>query len=660
VWGVADVDFESDAEPVSPGDVKADRSALMLAGILNTSSEAIIVTDEALRVQLMSAGATAIFGYTPEELLGEPVARLMPARFRAVHDDKVRAFAAGGAQSIRMGERAQIFGMRKSGEEFPAEASISQLVTAEGPIFTVILRDISKRKADEERIARSERRLSIAIENAGLHVYEVDYQKGVLLKEGAEDTFFDQPVTYEDLAADIWVGTHPDDRAAAKAAWSKHLRTGEPYRAEIRMRRADGKSVWAFSTAELVEDENGVPLRLVGALQDITSRKEGEAAIAAAMTRADAANLAKSRFLATMSHEIRTPLNGVLGMAQVMGGGELAPVQRERLNVIRQSGEALLVILNDILDLAKIEAGKLELESVDFDLAELASGAQATFGPLADAKGVGFVLDVERAAGLYRGDPTRLRQILNNLLSNALKFTEAGEIAMTAAWNAPLLEFTVRDTGIGMTPEAVSRLFTSFVQADASTTRRFGGTGLGLAICRELTDLMGGAIEVKSEVGTGSVFSVRLPIPRISDAVARDAEPAPGDAAGFAPDVRVLVAEDNAINQLVIRTMLEQIGLSAIVVVENGRRAVEAWRAEPFDIILMDVQMPEMDGCAGTGIIRREEAQTGRIRTPIVALTANAMAHQVEEYLATGMDSCVTKPIEVAALFEAILSAAET
>jgi signal transduction histidine kinase/ActR/RegA family two-component response regulator len=374
-----------------------------------------------------------------------------------------------------------------------------------------------------------------------------------------------------------------------------------------------------------------------------------------AKEEAEAANVAKSAFLATMSHEIRTPLNGVLGMAQVMGGDQLSALQRERLDVIRKSGEALLAILNDILDLSKIESGKLDLEDVDFDLDAVMRGALSTFTQLANSKGLSLSFVADGAKGIYRGDATRLRQILYNLFSNALKFTESGGIKVVVANEPPGLALSVQDTGIGMPPEVTGKLFEKFVQADASTTRRFGGSGLGLAICRELAELMGGSIDVESQVGVGSKFTVRLAMPRVGDSADALAPTSDEPAAEVASpvDLRVLAAEDNPVNQLVLKTLLHQAGINPVIV-ENGALAVEAWRQANFDIILMDVQMPEMDGPTAARVIRQAELDTGRARTPIIALTANVMPHQVALYREVGMDGHVAKPIEIGMLFAAI------
>ena len=370
---------------------------------------------------------------------------------------------------------------------------------------------------------------------------------------------------------------------------------------------------------------------------------------------AESATQAKSSFLATMSHEIRTPLNGVLGMVQAMAFDELDELQRERLDVIRQSGEALLAILNDILDISKIEAGKLDLETVEFDLAQLFVGAHSAFTALANKKGVSFALTTaRRARGVYLGDPTRVRQILYNLISNALKFTEAGEVRVAADYRAGRLLLSVTDTGVGVEAGRLSSLFDKFVQADVSTTRQYGGTGLGLSICRELAELMGGTIAAESTPGHGACFRVSIPLVRVAEAqrqphaMIRDVHKA------AAPlSLKVLAAEDNSVNQLVLKTLLHQIGVD-LTVVDDGEQAVAAWEREPWDVILMDVQMPRLDGPGAVRLIRQREAVTGRPRTPIIALTANVMTHQVNQYLADGMDGCVAKPIQVSALLEAL------
>jgi two-component system, sensor histidine kinase len=377
---------------------------------------------------------------------------------------------------------------------------------------------------------------------------------------------------------------------------------------------------------------------------------------------AQAANVLKSQFLANMSHEIRTPLNGVLAMAQIIALGELTPQQRERVEVIRRSGEDLLNVLNDVLDISKIEAGKMELEIGEVDAEVLGGNVEATFAPLAETKrNLRFKVDVRPAArGPRRGDPVRIGQILNNLVSNAIKFTSEGHVAVTIDGlgqdGRDGLRLVVADTGPGIVADKMPLLFQKFSQADGSNTRRYGGTGLGLAICRELAQLMRGKIEVESTEGEGSIFTVTLPAPRLASAAAGD-DPTQG-VSDFddARPLRVLAAEDIPTNQLVLKTIMQSFGVE-ITMVDNGRQAVEAWLSAPFDLVLMDIQMPEMDGIAATRAIRAAEAEAGRSPTPIIAVSANAMAHQVKEYLAAGMDGHVAKPIELAKLHAAIETA---
>jgi signal transduction histidine kinase/ActR/RegA family two-component response regulator len=380
----------------------------------------------------------------------------------------------------------------------------------------------------------------------------------------------------------------------------------------------------------------------------------------AARIAAETANAAKSEFLANMSHEIRTPLNGVLAMAQLMAKGDLHAPQREKLDVIRASGQDLLHVINDILDFSKIEAGKLELEVITFDTEQVLEGALAGFAAVAERKLIALQLEVSPTArGLRQGDPSRVRQILNNFVSNALKFTPEGGRVLIGIEGEGVeghagLTLSVKDSGVGIPPEKMASLFQKFTQVDASTTRRFGGTGLGLAICRELAVLMGGRVWADSEEGRGSTFYAALPLGYIGEAAASTS----GDFEHFseAPplsSVRVLAAEDNPTNRTVLATIMDVFGFE-LTLTGDGEEAIAAWELQDFDLILMDVQMPVMDGVTATEAIRAAEARSGRPRTPIIALSANAFSHQVQEYRRAGMDAHVAKPIELAALQAAI------
>jgi CheY-like chemotaxis protein len=312
-------------------------------------------------------------------------------------------------------------------------------------------------------------------------------------------------------------------------------------------------------------------------------------------------------------------------------------------------------VLNDVLDLSKIEAGRLEIVATTFRPEDLVKRVTATFEGLAAAKDLALTAQIApEARGAWTGDALRIRQVLSNLVSNAVKFTDAGEVTLSvAAQDGGGLVFSVRDTGIGLDPQTIPKLFDKFSQADASTTRRYGGTGLGLAIVQALVEMMGGAIEVTSEPGQGATFTVTLPLGR---AAAAAPETAAEGAAAPSQALRVLAAEDNPINQYVLRALMEPLE-AELTLVTNGRDAVEAFERGAFDVILMDVQMPEMNGLDATRAIRRLEAEAERPPTPILALTANVMSHQLETYVAAGMDGHIPKPLDVAVLYAALEAA---
>jgi signal transduction histidine kinase/CheY-like chemotaxis protein len=378
---------------------------------------------------------------------------------------------------------------------------------------------------------------------------------------------------------------------------------------------------------------------------------------------AQTASRVKTEFLETMSHEIRTPLNGVLGMAQAMERDTLSAKQRTRLGMIHESGATLLDVINAVLDISRIEAGKMEIVRAPFDLDALADTLRQLYGGLAHDKGLDFTLEVAPGAGGWRdGDGARLRQVLSNLISNAIKFTDAGQVTVRIGGDAATLACAVTDTGMGVPETRRAQIFEKFVQVDGSSTRRTGGSGLGLAICRELVTLMGGQIGFDSPSGGGACFTFEAPCLALGAPVQPSPVAAIDDASPMVGELKMLVVDDNATNRTVLEAMLGHLGV-ACGVARDGHEAVAMWESGPWDAILMDIHMPGMDGLEAGRVIRAREAAEGRIRTPILAVTASVLTHETERYLAAGMDGFVAKPIAarrlVAALDAALTGSSE-
>jgi PAS domain S-box-containing protein len=779
--------------------------------ILDMAADGILTVDESGAVRSFNTAAERIFGRPVSDVLGQHISLLIPALSAGLFLPNPSRWGA-----VAQTGRREIEGRRADGTSFPLEISVSVGDIALCRTFTAIIRDLTAAKRAEDALNHERNLLHCLMENIPDRIYFKDTESRFVRINRALAAQFGLSDAAEAIGKTDFDFFTTEHAAPAFRDEQEVMRSGRGIIGiEEKETWADGRTGWASTTKLPLRDKDGQIVGTFGVSRDITARKLAEVELQKAKDAAEAANRAKSEFLANMSHEIRTPMNGILGMTELALGTQLTSEQREYLQMVKSSAEALLTILNDILDFSKIEARKLILDPVPFNLRDIVGDTVRALAFRAQQKSVELACHISRDVPEYViGDPGRLRQVIVNLVGNSIKFTTQGEVVVTVSSAAcgfaqdmrestakpqaavGNLCFTVRDTGIGISPEKLASIFVPFEQADRSTTRRYGGTGLGLAISSQLVGLMGGSIQVSSTVGKGSMFAftVRLEVPErppVEDAIrfppgrreslqamrvlavddhainrriiedvlsgwqmrpticctadeafnealraakageayplmlldahmpdvdgfmlARRIQQAPElssmalimlTSAGRAEDVGmcrqleidayllkpikqsdllatllttldasrrqrqpaqavraespgrsllVLLAEDNVINQKVGVRLLEKCGHS-VRVVSNGREALEALAREPFDLVLMDVQMPEMDGLEATAAIRKQEESSGT-HLPILAMTAHAMKGDRELCLTAGMDGYVAKPIQPRELYDAI------
>jgi PAS domain S-box-containing protein len=770
----------------------------LLERLLAFADDAVVVADTDLRVVLFNEGAERVFGYPVDQVLGHPLSQLLPEAARPAHEEHMRGFARSPKAARRMGERRDIFGRRSDGDLFDAEASISHIELAGETYFAAIVRDVSEQRRAERALASSEARFRGLAEAAPVGIFQADADGRCLYVNDRWCEISGMP--FQEALGDGWHrALHPADRARVQVAWAEAVAHNLPFTLHYRFLRADRRETWVMGNAVASHNPDGSVNGHIGTVTDVTESHRQSQALAAAKAEAEAAVSAKALFLANMSHETRTPLNAVIGVTTLLLDTPLSADQRDLVQTIRAGGESLLEIINDILDYSKAEAGKLEIEQQAFGLRQCVEDSLDLVAARALDKGLNLAYLIEDGTPeVLVGDPTRVRQILVNLLSNAVKFTHQGEVFVSIDSEAMpggqmhRIHITVQDTGIGIAPEHLPRLFQSFTQVDASTTRQYGGTGLGLAISKRLAELMGGTVTADSESGRGSRFHVTFQtmaapsepavfmqstdpalagqrvlivddnltnrriltrlalrwgmvpstlasalealdrvlhgesfdvavlssnvavgsrielaeamrrrcgtvgppivlltplgqqhpqrneggpeaaacltrpikpsrlyatlLAALSDSHAASPPPSPVSQEPAEPSaLRVLVADDNRVNQRVVTEMLKRLGYRADVVA-NGLQAIEAVERQRYDLVLMDVQMPEMDGLQAARWITQRRGPDQRPR--VVGMTANAMARDREACLAAGMDDQLVKPIDLASLAALLAGAA--
>jgi PAS domain S-box-containing protein len=589
-----------------------------------------------------------LVGFEASELVGRGPPRLYrhPDGDAMLHNARTRVLGDRNAPA-----HFELLLRHRDGHAINVVCYVSPLMTGEEMTgWLTVYYDITERKRVERTLHESEARFRSAFHESasGMSLVAPSGRWVMVNRTVCEITGYSEPellaMTFQDI-------TYPPD-LNKDLDYAHKLLAGEiqTYRIDKRYIHKTGRLVWIDLTVSLVRDEQNQPLYFCSQFQDITARKETAAQLLAAKEAAEAANQAKSAFLANMSHEIRTPLNAIAGFAEALEGGDLAASERhEFAQTIRRNSDHLLGILSDILDVSKIEAGKMSIESLPVHPREVIEDVCAMLRGKADAKGLELRCDIAAAVpARLVTDPTRLRQILLNLIGNAIKFTDSGSISLRATLeNEQTLQIDVIDTGHGIPQPMQAEIFEPFTQVDVSHSRKFGGTGLGLAISRRLAVLLGGDIRLQSSSERGSVFSLRLP----------NRSPVEGQstAAANVPSAirpgRVLVVEDSHDSQRLLQFLLQRLKFD-VTLAENGERAITAVgnaaaQGKPFELIIMDMQMPVLDGYTATPMLRR-----GGCNVPIVALTANAMPQDRRHCLDVGCDDFLTKPVQAAALHE--------
>jgi PAS domain S-box-containing protein len=597
-----------------------------------------------------SAEAEQLFGWSSAEAIGMRAHRLVPERNRARADEVVARFLAS---ADRRAQRVEVTALHRDGHEFHVEFTSTIVQRESGPCITTTVRAITADERAERAFRQTERYRAILNQlEDGCAV--IDLRGNYLFVNDAFCRLFG--FTKEHILGRNFKDTqNPARHARTFEVFNNVYRTGEPVTAyEYQVAPSN---LFVEQSITLERDADGRAIGFLSVYRDCTARKLAEADLAHARDAAEAANRAKSEFLANMSHEIRTPMNGIIGMTTLAMDSELTPQQADCLATIRSQADLLLAIVNDILDFSKIESRHIDLESLTFALDQAVKDVVKPLAVKAAQKGLTLSSGIATDAPAHLvGDPVRFKQILTNLIANAVKFTERGSVGVEVTIDErqadrATLHVRVADTGIGIPADKLATIFEPFRQVDGSMSRRFGGTGLGLAIASTLAGLMGGRIWVESAHGAGTTFHFVAPFPVGRAGAGFDA----GEAAprARAPHVsRVLVAEDNVVNQRVAAGLLTRRG-HEVTVVSNGREALDALQHATFDLVLMDVQMPDMDGFEATAAIRAWERESGR-HVRIVAMTAHALAEDRDRCLAAGMDGYLSKPISHLALFDIV------
>jgi len=613
-------------------------------GIITINSKGIILT--------INKAVSSLLGWTAEELIGNNVSMIVPAPDQAHHDSYITNYLTSrNPKIIGMGREVEV--LTKNGEKIPIRLGIGHVELNQQHQFVAFISDLRERKAMESQLQQNEAQIRSLLMNIPGITYRcldtpgwpnlfINDEVENILGYPAEDFLLPAP---KRSVADF---VHPDD---LQKITEIDLHHPEGYQLEFRIIDRYNKTKWMLGYGRALKIEASNDYYLDGFIMDISDRKKMESALISEKEKAEQAVATRTTFLANMSHEIRTPMNAIIGFSEILLGEELPESQRKQLNTINKSAKSLLHILNDILDSAKLDKGKFQLEYRHFSLVEEIDTVISTLWLSAQEKQLEINLNIEKnCQRFYHGVPDRMRQVLTNIIGNAIKFTECGSISIDiTSLQANELHFSISDTGIGMTPSQVAVIFDAFAQADESMSRRFGGTGLGTTISKQLVELMGGNISVKSEIGKGSTFTFTIPV-TLADAKSHIASE---KKYAELPPLKILIVDDIEQNIELLELILKRDDHSVSTAI-NGKQALLKMQKEPFDIVLMDIQMPIMDGLTAAIKRREYELANGLPRLPIIALTASVLAQDKISAKEAGMDGFTNKPIDITQLMREI------
>jgi len=630
--------------------------------VFNNSATAITVTDKNECIVAWNPFAEKVLGFTKEDLFNMPVKNLYPAK----EWQRIRRFNVR-RKGVKSDIETQI--LRKDGTLLDAHLSLSMLKDSDGKKAGAIgiVRDITNQKIAERKIRESENKIRVILDNSAAAITLIDDQERIL----SWNKFTEQllGMKKKDLYLRPVKDLYPPDEWR-KIRSEKIRKIGSKHHMETKIVDKKGNIIDIDLSINMLRDSKNEIIGSVGIMQDITEQKRVQEMLVQAKLAAEEANSAKSLFLANMSHEVRTPMNTIMGMIDLTLDTELVDEQKENLVVAKEAADNLLALLNDILDLSRVEAGKITLENIEFHLHNVAGSVVKGLSVMAKDKKLDLDLKISKSVPeLVIGDPVRLRQILINLINNAIKFTHKGTVTLNISMASDTQDevhvlFAVTDQGIGIPEDRQDKIFEVFTQADSTTMRRFGGTGLGLAISKRLVEMMGGRIWVESVEGKGSSFQftgsfqeVDLSKIEASEVYGSHTKKTTAEISDELKDLNILLAEDNLVNQKIAARMLEKHGWK-VTTADNGQEVLDSLRKGNYDLVLMDAQMPIVDGLEATKLIREREQSTGE-HMPIIALTARAMQEDRKRCIDAGMDGYVAKPIDRKLLFEEIKNVLE-